>query len=99
MKIRSLLVFSVVLLTFASCKKKIDKSLTLVRDCTATYLRDGDLDLPVANASILADLDSGEVVSVTYYFPKTKKAEFRYGECTEEHDYPRGEWIMIEEIN
>lgn len=88
------------LMTIIACKKTEEKTLIVVRDCTATYLRDGEIDLPVANASELASLDSGQVITARYNFPGTKKVSIAYGEdCGIPHEYPRGEWIMVEEFN
>ena len=90
----------VVLLAFGSCKKHHENTLTLVRDCTATYLRDENIDLPIVNAQDLAHIDSGQTVVVRYYFPSTKKVEISYDDdCGIPHTYPRGEWIIIEEFN
>ncbi|WP_027420066.1 hypothetical protein [Crocinitomix catalasitica] len=87
-----------VLLT-TSCKKREEKSVVLVRDCTTTYLRDGDIDLPVINAQELISIDSGKVISAKYYFPGTKKVTPAYGDdCGIPHDFPRGDWVTVEEF-
>ncbi len=82
-----------------ACKKHEEKTLVLIRDCTATYLRDGDIDLPIANASELVEIDSGQAITAKYHFPKTDKVKIRYGDdCGITHDFPRGEWIFVDKF-
>ena len=93
-----LVMISMIVVT--ACKKYEEKTMIVVRDCTATYLRDGDIDLPIVNSEELAELDSGQVITARYYFPGTKKVKIAYGEdCGITHEFPRGEWIMVEEFN
>src|SRR5690606_21101075 len=93
-----ILLFSIILILFASCKKYSEKSLILIRDCTATYVRDGDVDLPIFNFNELAGIDSGEVVQIRYYFINTKKGKPAFlNECEEPHSFPIGDWIEVEE--
>lgn len=94
----ALMIGLISILGLNSCKKYETESLMVVKDCTATYLRDGDVDLPVTNTTMLSEIDSGEYVTVKYYYPKTKNTQFAYGGCSDDHGYPRGEWITIEEI-
>lgn len=96
--LRTGLILTLIIIVIA-CKKHEEKSMVLIRDCTATYLRDGDIDLPIANSEELMDLDSGQVITAKFYFPKTKKVDFKYGEdCGIDHNFPRGEWIFVEEF-
>lgn len=82
-----------------ACKKYEENTSILVRDCTATYLRIDNLDLPVMNPDVLSTLDSGETVNARYYFPKTEKVKINYGDdCGVPHTFPRGEWIFVEEL-
>ena len=99
MKIAKIGLIVTTLVLMISCKKYEEKSLIIIRDCSATYLRDGDIDLPIMNSEELTEIDSGEVIIARYYFPRTDKVEIKYGDdCGIPHEYPRGEWIIVEEF-
>jgi len=90
----------ITLIIITSCQKKEEKTLVLIRDCTATYLRDGDIDLPIINFIDLIKIDSGQVVTAKYHYPKTNKVKAKYGEgCGVPHGFERGEWIIIDKFN
>lgn len=88
--------FSVSLL-FLSCKKYETETLMVVKDCTHTYLRNGAVDLPVVNLEILEPVDSGEFITARYYLPG-KQTAYKYGGCNQDHNYPKGDWVFIDEF-
>jgi hypothetical protein len=60
-----------ILLTFLSCKKECNKSMTVVKDCTGTYLRTDGKDYHVCNSDKLESYSNGTEVRAT--FKKTDK--------------------------
>ena len=59
------LVFSVCILA-AACSKPSEKEVTVVRDCTGTYLRDNNIDYHVCNFEDLAAYTDGAEIKAAY---------------------------------
>jgi hypothetical protein len=63
-KIFSILIIFIILVTSA-CKKE-NKSVTLIRDCTGTYLRFNDKDYKVCNLEKVEMIADDEIVTATF---------------------------------
>ena len=66
---KSILIVSLVFFTFSSCIKENDKvnyTMTVVKDCTGTYLRYNSLDYQVCNLSMVSSYNDGDVVDATF---------------------------------
>jgi uncharacterized lipoprotein NlpE involved in copper resistance len=55
-----------VLLTLFSCKRQTNKPMTVVRDCTGTYLRIDGKDFQVCNVGKLSLYSTGATVDATF---------------------------------
>ena len=55
-----------VLLTLFSCKRETNKPMTVVKDCTGTYLRIDGKDFQVCNVGKLSLLSAGSTVDATF---------------------------------
>ena len=51
---------------FASCKKEINKTVTVQRDCTGTYLRLKGKDYRVCNLEKVSSFSDGATVTATF---------------------------------
>jgi hypothetical protein len=63
-KIFSILIIFIILVTSA-CKKE-NKSVTLIRDCTGTYLRFNDKDYKVCNLEKVESIPHGENITASF---------------------------------
>lgn len=57
---------SVFLVTLFACKKETNKSVTVVRDCTGTYLRFEGKDYHVCNPEKVSSYTEGTTVEATF---------------------------------
>jgi hypothetical protein len=55
-----------VLLTLFSCKRETNKPMTVIKDCTGTYLRMDGKDFQVCNIGKLTFFSSGTTVDATF---------------------------------
>jgi hypothetical protein len=55
-----------ILLTVLSCKKETYKSMTVIKDCTGTYLRTEGKDFKVCNLEKLSSISEGSQVTATF---------------------------------
>ena len=54
------------ILLFSSCKKVTHDPVTVVRDCTGTYLRYNEKDWHVCNPEKLDGIQDGQAIKATY---------------------------------
>ena len=54
------------LLTLLSCKRETNKPMTVIKDCTGTYLRMDGKDFQVCNIGKLTFFSSGTTVNATF---------------------------------
>ncbi|HMN32237.1 MAG TPA: hypothetical protein PKA54_02575 [Chitinophagaceae bacterium] len=54
------------ILIFFACNKKNNQTVTVVRDCTGTYLRLNGRDYQVCNLEKVASFSTGAKVTVTF---------------------------------
>lgn len=54
-----------VLLTLFSCKRETNKPMTVIKDCTGTYLRIHGKDFKVCNLGKLSSVPAGATVTAT----------------------------------
>ncbi len=54
------------LFTIFSCNKEERKSMTVVKDCSGTYLRTDGKDFHVCNQEKLSSFSSGTIVTATF---------------------------------
>ena len=63
-KIFSILIV-ICMLTFSACKKE-NKSVTVIRDCTGTYLRFHDKDYRVCNLEKVESISNNENITASF---------------------------------
>lgn len=66
---RTNLIFSTLLILtiiFSSCKKEINQTATVIRDCTGTYLRLNNKDYQVCNLEKVSSFSAGTTVTATF---------------------------------
>jgi hypothetical protein len=66
MKLKTLLIFGLILVTFSSCSKVNDKNMIVVKDCTGSYLRYHDKDYLICNYQIVEQLEHGTEVKASF---------------------------------
>lgn len=54
------------ILTFSQCKKELDQTATIIRDCTGVYLRIQGEDFQVCNIEKVVSYKNGDVVKVDF---------------------------------
>jgi len=62
-------VFSILLTlaaTFSGCKKELNQTVTVIRDCTGTYLRFDGKDYQVCNLETVASFTDGATAKVAF---------------------------------
>jgi hypothetical protein len=57
--------FFITILT-TTCKKRTRGTMTVIKDCTGSYLRYNDKDYPVCNEDKLDSFEDGTTVSATF---------------------------------
>lgn len=80
-----------------SCSPKTFSSLTVIRDCTGTYLRKDSVDYPVCNVRELEGFSDGTAVHVSYQMhQKDRWCQAQESvQCLMIHPFQTGEWIEI----
>lgn len=73
MKKTLFIVTTIFALTIFGCKKERNKTVTVVRDCTGSYLRWEEKDYHVCNLEKITDFANGTEVTAT--FKKLKKCD------------------------
>lgn len=84
----------------ASCSPKTFSSLTVIRDCTGTYLRKDSVDYPVCNPLVLSKINDGSMVRVSiknHSINSTCEAQEGI-RCMMIHPFQTGEWIEIRKV-
>ena len=79
-----------------SCKTERNKTTTLVRDCTGTYLRYKEKDYHVCNSEILEKYADGDKMIVT--FKKVKECRAREGDIVCMMFHENAGWIEVKEV-
>ena len=95
---KSILIATIItLLTLFSCKKEKNAEVSVVRDCTGTYLRFEGKDYHVCNSEKLASFRNGMTVKAT--FKRIKKCD---GSANNETKclmiHSNEGWIEVEKI-
>ncbi len=80
-----ILILTIILLGTASCKKRTRGTMTVIKDCTGTYLRLNDKDHPICNEDKLDKFASGTVVDAS--FVKDDKCVSDRVHCAMVHDH------------
>ncbi len=63
--IRTILILGLIVL-FASCNKVINQEMTVIKDCTGSYLRLNEKDYHICNIDIVEDINDGSVVKASF---------------------------------
>ncbi|MBX2930739.1 MAG: hypothetical protein KF781_02190 [Chitinophagaceae bacterium] len=80
-----------------SCKKNSNQKVTLIRDCTGTYLRCNGKDYKVCNPEKVASFSSNATIPVTFRKISECKGSGNYPiVCYMYHEYDS--WVEIEGI-
>ena len=66
MKVKILIFVGLIFVTFISCSKVNDKNVTVVKDCTGSYLRLNNKDYHICNIEIVKPYDSGTEVKASF---------------------------------
>lgn len=61
-----IILLAISLLTFSACEKVTSEQMTVVRDCTGTYLRYQGKDYQVCNLEKVSEFPDGTPVKVTF---------------------------------
>ena len=84
-------------LTLFSCKKEKNEEVSVIRDCTGTYLHFNGKDYHVCNSDKLSSFENGVIVKAT--FKRIKKCE---GSANHETKclmiHSNEGWIEVEKI-
>lgn len=59
-------VAAALLLSFSSCQKDTYEIVTVVRDCTGTYLRLNEKDYHVCNPEMVSSFDNGVTIAAVF---------------------------------
>lgn len=83
------------IVSVSSCKKKINKDVTVIRDCTGTYLEFKDQDYKVCNWDKVEDYGDGDKVQAS--FKKIDSCDDpNTFNCEMYHEYKS--WIKVTKI-
>ncbi|HTN16950.1 MAG TPA: hypothetical protein VL092_04655 [Chitinophagaceae bacterium] len=63
---KMLICSAVALFALTACKKDTSKKMTVVKDCTGSYLRSGGKDYHICNESKVASFADGTTVTASY---------------------------------
>ena len=85
-----------VALFLTTCKKEKNQTVTVVRDCTGTYLRFDSKDYSVCNPDKVASFSDGTTVTAT--FRKVDECNYPYTACMMVHPYDIGGLIEVTKI-
>ncbi|PCJ28861.1 MAG: hypothetical protein COA97_00555 [Flavobacteriales bacterium] len=94
MKEKILILTVLFLTTFISCSKVNNKNMTVIKDCTGSYLRFNDKDYQVCNIEVVENFDNGTEVKAS--FKKIDKCENNWGGCNMLHQNEG--WINVRNI-
>jgi hypothetical protein len=97
MKKWTLLTATIFLLTITSCKRELDQTVTVVRDCTGTYLRLDGLDYQVCNLEAVASFSDEAAVIASFKKVKTCNGSGNEQIVCELYHQNEG-WIEVSEI-
>lgn len=78
-------ILATILLGTTSCKKRTRGNMTVIKDCTGTYLRLNDIDHAICNEDKLDKFSNGTVVSAS--FVKDDKYVSDKVHCAMVHDH------------
>lgn len=85
-------IFTTILLTILiSCSKVNNESMTVIKDCTGSYLRFNAKDYQVCNIEIVADFENGAKVEAS--FEKIDECENNWIVCYMLHENEG--WINV----
>lgn len=82
------------IMTFSACKKVNDKSVTVIKDCTGTYLRYKGNDYHVCNTEATDAFADGKQAIAT--FKKIKSCSREVTVCAMVHQNEG--WVEVKEI-
>lgn len=89
---------TIFLLTLFACKKERNKTVTVVRDCTGTYLRFEGKDYHVCNLEKVSTFTDGATVKAT--FKKIKECNGSAKDAIVCYVLHENEgWVDVEKIN
>jgi hypothetical protein len=89
---KSFLTIAILSLAALSCHKRQERSMTVIRDCSGTYLRLDGKDYQVCNIEATNDYSSGTAVKVAFRMLKECDGP-AYFTC--ELNHPSEGWIKI----
>jgi hypothetical protein len=97
MKKRIIFLTFIFLLALSACKKGTNERMTIVRDCTGTYLRQDSKDYHVCNTDRLSSFSNGEIVIATYKRIETCSGSAMHEYVCKMYHQTVG-WIEVETI-
>jgi len=89
-----LITTTVFLSTLFACKKERNETVTVIRDCTGTYLRFEGKDYQVSNPDKVAEFVDGSTVTATFRKANNCATYF----CMMVHPYEVGGCIKVTKI-
>ncbi|HNX21099.1 MAG TPA: hypothetical protein PKG88_01945 [Bacteroidales bacterium] len=95
MKVKTLIIFGLIVVTISSCSKVYDKNMTVVKDCTGNYLRYHDKDYLICNDEVVEPFENGTEVKAS--FEKIESCpDCDFIACQMLHTHEG--WITVKEI-
>lgn len=88
------IIFLILLISFVSCSKVSNKNMTVIKDCTGSYLRLDGKDYHICNIESVEDYESGTEVKAS--FKKIDDCQYDYAVCEMLH-LNEG-WINVTKI-
>lgn len=96
---KKIVIIASMMLALAGCRKKTE-TVTVVKDCTGTYLRFNNRDHPVCNYEALEDVASGSEAEITYVRAGKNNCDGRERPvCAMPHHYPvDDQWLIVKKV-
>lgn len=93
-----LISITIFLLTMIGCKKEFNDRVTVIRDCTGTYLRLDGKDYKICNYEIVASFENNETITATFKMNKNSYCEAQHRTtCAMFHENEG--WIDVSKVN
>lgn len=97
MKIRFYVLLVITICILFSCKR-IKKTVTVIHDCTGSYLRFDGKDYPICNEEIVDNIKDSTIVKATFIKTTYKECKNDRIHCMMVHPYEMGDLIKVIKI-
>ena len=93
---KAILVLIIILLGTSSCKKRTRGTMTVIKDCSGTYLRLNNKDYHVCNTESVDNFSNGTIVNAT--FEKLKSCPSIENQPTCYINHENEGWVKVKKI-